>query len=397
MRLSSIALAAGIAISAGSLFAQDAAPAPAPDAPAGPYKVLSSNKVGGEGGFDYVFADSASRKLFIPRSGGRGAAGAVARIDVYDLDSVKLLGTVTGAKGGHGVAVDPATGHGFASSNPVIMFDTGTLQTIKSIQVEGNPDGIFFEPATEHIFVLSHAQPNVTVLDAKDGSIVGTIDLGGSPEEGASDGKGKCYIDLEDKGAVAVVDATANKVVTTYPLGDKGDGPGGLALDAANGIIFAYCHSQNCVILNAADGKILDTLPIGNGVDAAEFNPNTLEAFSSQGDGTLTIIKENSPTSFAVEETVKTKVGGKCSTIDLKTGNVFITAADRATRPPRGQAAPDAAAGGAAPGGAPAGGNNAGGAAAGGGGGGGGGGRRGGGRGGATVPGSFTIVVVGKS
>jgi len=181
MRLSSLAFAAGMAISSASLLAQDAAPAPA--AAEGPYKVVNSAKVGGEGGFDYVFADSASRKLFIPRSAGRSGG----RIDVYDLDALKLLGTVTGGIGGHGVAVDPKTSHGFASSNPVIMFDTGTLQTLKSIQCEGSPDGIFFEPVSQHIYVLSHRAPNVTVLNSTDGSVVGTIDLGGAPEEGGSD------------------------------------------------------------------------------------------------------------------------------------------------------------------------------------------------------------------
>ncbi|MDP9172517.1 MAG: hypothetical protein M3O30_01455 [Planctomycetota bacterium] len=364
MRFSTFVFAAGIAISASSLFAQ---PAPAD----GPYKVINSAKVGGEGGFDYVYADSDARKLFIVRSGRPGG-----RADAYDLDAVKLIGSVPGVNGGHGVASDPKSGHSFTSSSPVVMFDSKTLETIKTIPVTGRPDGIFYEPSTAHIFILSHRAPNVTVLNGADGAIVGTIDLGGAPEEGASDGKGHVYIDVEDKDKVAVVDATTNQMTTAYPLDGKGSGPAGLALDAKNGIIFSYCHDPAvCVILNAADGKILDTLPIGNGVDAAEFNPDTMEAFSSQGDGTLTIIKENSPTSFAVEQTVKTKRGAKCSTLDIKTGRIYLTSDERA---PASRPAPQAAAVTGAPGAAtrPAE-------------------RRGGGRG-AAVPGSFTITVVGK-
>jgi hypothetical protein len=377
MRFSSLAFAAGIAISAGSLFAQ-----PAPASSDGPYKVIQSAKVGGEGGFDYVNADADSRKLFVVRS-----ARPNGRADVYDLDSVKLIGSIPNVNGGHGVATDTKTGKSFASSNPVVMFDTKTLEVIKTIQVTGSPDGFFYEPATDHIFILSHRAPNVTVLNGSDGAIVGTIDLGGAPEQGVSDGKGHVYIDIEDKATIAVVDPKTNQVTTTYSLGDKGAGNAGLALDAKNGILFSYCHDPAvCVILNAADGKILDTLPIGTGVDAAEFNPDTMEAFSSQGDGTLTIIKESSPTSFAVEQTVKTPRGAKCSTLDAKTGHILLTSAERgapATQPapPAGGAAEARGPAAGGPGGAPA---DRGGR------------RGGGGRGGATVPGSFTITVVGK-
>src|SRR5690349_6848159 len=235
--------------------------------PGQPYKVIKSVKVGGPGGFDYVFADSVGRRLYIPRSGG-----ADSRVTVYDLDTLAPAGVIPNTNSVHGVAVDPKSGHGFSSSNPVVMFDTKTLATIKPITVEGNPDGILFEPMTERIYVLSHRAPNVTVLDAKNGSIVGTIDLGGAPEQGASDGKGRVYIDIEDKNNVAVVDASTLKVTAHYELGEKGGGPAGLALDAKNHFLFACCrNTANVVILNADDGKIITSLPIGNGVDAAEF------------------------------------------------------------------------------------------------------------------------------
>jgi DNA-binding beta-propeller fold protein YncE len=355
MRLSGILIATGLSVLAVAARGH-AAPADAE------YKVVKTAKVGGAGGFDYVFADADGRKLYIPRSGRGG--NAKSRVTVFDLDTLAPAGEIADTNGVHGVAVDPKSGHGFSSSNPVVMFDTKTLATIKTIAVKGNPDGIFFEPGTERIYVLSHRSPNVSVLDGKDGSIVGTIDLGGAPEQGQSDGAGHVYIDLEDKDSIAVVDANAMKVTAHYDLGGKGGGPAGLGLDAKNHVLFAFCHDpQTCVILNAEDGKIITSLPIGKGVDAGSFNPNTMEAFSSQGDGTLTIIKENSPTSFTVEQNLKTMVGAKTCTLDSKTNQIYLITAQYAAPA---QAAPAD-----------------------------GGGRRRGGRG-QMVPDSFTIVVAGK-
>ena len=165
-----------------------------------------------------------------------------------------------------------------------------------------------------------------------------TIDLGGAPEQAASDGKGHVYIALEDKDSVAVVDADTRKVTAHYDLAGKGGGPAGLALDVKNHILFACCHNpQTAVILDANDGKIITSLPIGNGVDGAGFNPNTMEAFSSQGDGTLTIIKENSPTSFEVEQNVSTMPGAKTCTLDAKTNQIYLITAERAPAAADGQ------------------------------------------------------------
>jgi hypothetical protein len=209
-------------------------------------------------------------------------------------------------------------------------------------EVQGRPAGIFFEPVTERIYVFSHSQPNATVIEGKDGSIVGTIDLGGAPEQAASDGQGHLYVCLEDKDNIAVVDVNTLKVTTHYDLGGKGGGPAGLGLDAKNHILFAMCHDpQTCVILSAEDGKILTTLPIGRGTDSGGFNPNTMEAFSSQGDGTLTIIKESGPTSFEVEQTVQTKSRAKTCTLDTKNNRIILitiepTPETAATAPPAG-------------------------------------------------------------
>jgi glutamine cyclotransferase len=329
----------------------------------GPYKVLQTVKVGGDGGFDYVTADSANRNLYVARSGAGGHIG------VFNLDTLTQVGDITGGSA-HGAAVDDSTGHGFATSKPVTMFDAKTFAVIKKIDVQGNPDGYLNDAFNHRYYVLSHSAPNITVIDDKDGTVLGTIDLGGAPEQAQSDGKGKIYVDLEDKDAIAVIDAKTMTMTGKYDLSSKSGGCAGLALDVKNNILFAACRDKNdMVILSATDGHILADLPIGVGCDGATFNPETMEAFSSQGDGTLTVIKENSPTSFAVEQTVKTPVRAKTLTLDAKTGKIYLITAEYGPAP---AAAPDGAAAGAA--------------------------RPGGGRGarGPMVPGSFSIVVVGR-
>jgi DNA-binding beta-propeller fold protein YncE len=315
----------------------------AQSAPAGAYKILQTVKVGGEGGFDYVYADDAGRRLYIPRSGPTG------RITVFDLDTLKPVGEIANASA-HGAAVDAKSGHGFGSSKPVVMWDAKTLATVKTIEVQGGPDGIVGDPSSGRIYVLSHSAPNATVIDAKDGSVIGTIDLGGAPEQAVPDGNGHLYVDLEDKSSIAVVDTKTLKVTATYDLAGKGGTCAGLAIDVKNGILFAACRNpQTMVILNAKDGKIIDTLPIGGGTDGAVFNPKTMEAFSSQGDGTLTIVKENSPTSFVVEQTLQTLPRAKTLTLDRKTNRLLLITAEftppPATppggRPARGQMVPD--------------------------------------------------------
>jgi DNA-binding beta-propeller fold protein YncE len=332
-----------------------------------PYRVISTSKVGGTGGWDYVYADTANRRLYIPR-GGRGSG----RVDVYDLDTLAPVGTIPDTASVHGVAIDPKSGHGFSSSRPPVMFDIHTLKAIQTIDVKGRPDGILFDPATEHVFIFSHRAPNATVINAADGTVVGTIDdLGGEPEQAVSDGAGHIYVDIENSDNIAVVDAKTLQVLTHYDISAQGGGPGGLALDAKNHVLFAFCHDPaTAVILDATTGKIIASLPIGSGVDAAEFNPNTMEAFSSQGDGTLTVIKEDSPTSFEVEQTVATKRGARTSTLDTQTNQIYLITADQL--PPATQSATQPAtqsAGGEPP-------------------------RREG--RGAMVPGSFIILVVGR-
>jgi DNA-binding beta-propeller fold protein YncE len=288
----------------------------------GPYKIVKKAKVGGAGGFDYVYADEAERKLYIARMGNPG------RMTVFNLDTLEPAGEIPNVSA-HGAAVSTKSNHGFGSSKPVAMWDAKTLAPIKTIDVEGGPDGILYDAFNDRVYILSHRAPNATVIQAADGTIAGTIDLEGAPEQAVSDGKGHIYVDLEDKGNIAVIDAKTMKVTAHYDLQGKGGMCAGLAIDARNEILFATCRNpQNMVILSAADGKIITTLPIGQGTDGAVFNPKTMEAFSSQGDGTLTIVKENSPSSFTVEQNLKTMRGAKTLTLDGKTNCVLLIAAE---------------------------------------------------------------------
>jgi len=288
----------------------------------GPYKVLKIQLVGGDGGFDYVTADPDGRNLYVARSGPAGHIG------VFNLDTLAPVGDIPGVSA-HGAAVDAATGHGFATSKPVTMFDAKTFAILKKIDVQGNPDGYLNDTYNHHFYILSHSEPNITVLDDKDGAILGTINIGGAPEQAATDGKGKIYVDIEDKDAIAVIDANAMKMIGKYDVSSKGGGCAGLALDAKNSILFASCRDKNnMIILSATDGHILADLPIGNGSDGATFNPATQEAFSSQGDGSLTVIKETSPTTFVVEQTVPTPARAKVLTLDTKTNRIYTITAE---------------------------------------------------------------------
>jgi DNA-binding beta-propeller fold protein YncE len=339
---------------------------------AGPYKVIQRARVGGEGGWDYIYADAAGRRLYIPRG------GTPSRLTIFNLDTLEPAGTIEGV-GGNGTAVDAKSGHGFTSDHPkVSMFDTKTLTLIKSIDVgEARPDGIYFDAFNQRVYVFSHPTKDATVIDSKDGTVLGKIDLGGVPEQGVGDGKGMLYVVMQDAvGSVTAVDVNTMKAVGHYSFVDKG-GCNGLAIDAKNGILFAACgRSGNppaqpaqpmMVILSAKDGKILANLQLAGSSDGAVFNPETMEAFSTQGNGTMTIVKEKSPTSFEVEQNLQTMNGARTITLDTKTGHLFTMSQERGPAPP----APPADAP-AQPG------------------------RGGRGPQGTIVPGSFTILMVGK-
>jgi DNA-binding beta-propeller fold protein YncE len=320
----------------------------------GPYKVLKTARVGGEGGWDYIYADAAGRRLYIPRGAtraipaedGKAEVPAVqARLTVFNLDTLEPAGEIPGV-GGNGTAVDPKSGHGFTSDHPkVSMFDTKTLTLTKSIDVgAARPDGIVFDAFNQRVYVFSHPTKNATVIDSKDGTVLGTIDLGGVPEEGVPDGKGMLYVVMQDAvGSVTAVDVKTMKAVGHYSFVDKG-GCNGLALDVKNQVLFAACSRSGnppvqpaqpmVVILSAKDGKILTSLPLAGGSDGATFNPKTMEAFSTQGNGTMTIVKEKSPASFEVEQTLQTMNGARTITFDRKTGHLFTMSQERGPAPP---------------------------------------------------------------
>lgn len=311
----------GLGLFAGTLHAQSDAP----------YKILDTTRLMGSGGTDYVFADNDGRRVYVPRG---------TNTLVFDLDNHQYLGAITNI-GGHGVAVDTHSHHGFVSGPQVGMFDTVTLQKIKSIPVASRPDGILLEPFTDKIYIFSHASPSITVIEPKDGSIVGTIEVGGAMEEARSDGQGKIFADVEDEKKIAVIDVKTMKVLNKIDLGESAGEPAGMGLDVKNHLVFAMCADPNvCVVVNTDSGKVLATLPIGNGTDGGGFNPNTMEAFSSQREGTLTIIKEISPTNFVVTQNLQTKAGCRTSSLDTKNNHIVLIYTERV--PQTGTNAPSA-------------------------------------------------------
>ncbi len=352
----------------------------------GPYKVLMRARVGGEGGTDYIYANPIDRRLYITRNAVRAVPATDStpardsvrgRVTVFDLETLEPLGEIMNG-GGNGAVVDAKTAHGFASSHPdVSMFDTKSMQMIKTIDPNAdnpsaNPqfrsDGIYFDASDSRVYIGSHPTKDLLVIDSRDGKVVGKIDLGGTPEQTVSDGRGTLYAMLQDSaGAVAVVDQKSLKTTARYPIGDVGR-CNGLALDAKNGVLFTACAQgrtpgqapqPTMVILSAKDGKILATLPLAGASDGAVFNPETMEAFSSQGNGTLTVVKETSPTTFAVEQNLETMNGARTLAFDPKTGHIFVMSVERGPAPPP-------PAGGGRPGFAP------------------------------PIPGSFTILMIGK-
>lgn len=327
----------------------------------GPYKVLRSARVGGEGGTDYINADPVGRRLYITRNVTRDVPatdtsparpGTPGRVSVFDLDKLTLIGESMNG-GGNGAVAHYKSGHGFASSAPLTMFDLKTLAVLKSIDPnEANPtatprfqkDGIYVDEFNDRVWIFSHPTKNAIVLDATSGDVVGFVDLGGVPEQAVSDGKGTLYVVMQDPiGSVAVVDAKAMKTTAHYPFPNIGR-CNGLALDAKNAILFAACGATGdppvqppqpqMVILSAKDGKVITTLPLAGASDGAVFNPATNEVFSSHGNGTLTIVKEVSPTRFEVLQNLNTMNGARTLTLDPKTGHIFVMSVERGPAPP---------------------------------------------------------------
>ncbi|MFI5234746.1 MAG: YncE family protein [Gemmatimonadales bacterium] len=312
-------------------------PIAAATAQAQSYHVAHTYILGGDGGWDYVALDTEGNRLFIARQD---------RVMVVDASSGKLLGEIPGFNRAHGVAFSYATGKGFATSggdSSVIEFDLKTLKVLDRIPAAPDADAILYDPATKHIFTFNGDAHSSTVIDPVTGKRIGTVDLGAKPEFGVSAGDGKLYVNLEEISAVAEVDAATMKVTRQWSI-TPCVSPSGLAIDRAHHRLFSVCRNGKMTISDAVAGVVVATVPIGQGVDAARFDDGTQFAFASNGDGTLTVVHEDSPSAFRVVENDSTQRGARTMEVDLRDHRVFtVTAkfgpapapeAGRRSRPP---------------------------------------------------------------
>jgi DNA-binding beta-propeller fold protein YncE len=296
-------------------------------APPAHYHVLDKIAVGGEGGWDYLTLDAAARRLYVSRG---------TRVIVLDVDSGKTVGEIAGTEGVHGIALAPDLHRGFTSngrSSTVTTFDTGTLAVVGSVKTTGdNPDAIIYDPASHRVFAFNGRGKNATAIDAATGTVAGTVPLDGKPEFAAADGKGRVFVNIEDKNQISVIDSRALRVEKSWPI-PACDEPTGLALDREHGRLFTVCHSRIMAVLDAQTGRVVASLPIGEGVDAAAWDPSTSLAFASNGEGTLTVIKQDGPDAYHVIENAATQRSARTMALDEKTHRVFLAAADFGTPP----------------------------------------------------------------
>jgi DNA-binding beta-propeller fold protein YncE len=294
---------------------------------------MKTMKAGGEGGWDYLNVDSQARRLYISRGD---------HVDVMDADTGSKVGEIANTPGVHGIALAPKLGRGFTSNGregTVTIFDLKSLKELGRVKVGDGPDCILYDPATQRVFTMNGRSQDSTAVDAATGQVAGTIALGGRPEFGVADGKGEVFVNLEDKSELLALDAQKLSVLHTWPLA-PGEGPSGLAIDPAHRRLFSVCGNQKMMILDADDGHVVASPEIGNGPDACGFDPKRQLAFSSNGrDGTLTVIREESPDQFSVVANVPTKTGARTMALDAKTGHVFLVTAEFAP-PPAGTDAP---------------------------------------------------------
>jgi DNA-binding beta-propeller fold protein YncE len=292
------------------------------------YKVVKTWKLGGDGGWDYLTADSDRHRLFIARA---------TRVMVIDTDSGKPVGEIPDTPGVHGVALAPALERGFTSNgreNTVSMFDLKTLALQKKIKVGDGPDAIVYDPFSKRIFTFNGRGNDTTAVDASRGEMVGKLDLGGKPEFAVSDGKGTMFVNIEDKSEVVAFDPVKLAIRSRWKLTDCEE-PTGLSLDRKNHRLFAGCGNKKMAIMDADRGKALASLSIGDGCDATAFDPDGGLAFASAGDGTITVIHEDSADKFSVIQTVTTQKGARTMALDSKTHQIFTVTANVGPRPER--------------------------------------------------------------
>ncbi|HXY19182.1 MAG TPA: hypothetical protein VEH83_04225 [Gemmatimonadales bacterium] len=285
------------------------------------YHVARTYTLGGDGGWDYLALDTAGHRLFVARQD---------RVMVVNPETGALLGEIPGLNRAHGVAFDYAAGHGFATSgadSTVTMFDLRTLAVLTRTVAAIDDDGVLFDPATGHIFTMNGDAGSATAIDGVTGQRLGSVDLGGKPEFGVSAGDGMLYVNLEDKSEVAEVDARAMRVTRHWSIRPC-ESPSGLAIDREHHLLFSGCRSGVMGVSNARDGKLVTTVPIGRGVDACRWDAATRLAFASNGDGTITVIHEDSPTSFRVVSSAATRQGARTMELDEATHRLYTVTAD---------------------------------------------------------------------
>lgn len=285
------------------------------------YHVVKEIPLGGEGGWDYLTVDPAARRLYVSHS---------TKVTVIDVDSGKPVGDVQNLSGVHGIAFAHDLGRGFISngrSSTVIIFDLKTLATLGEAKTGENPDAILYDPYSSRVFAFNGRSKNATVLDAKTGKVVGTVELGGKPEFATTDLKGRIFVNIEDRSEIAVIDARSLAVKAHWPL-KPCEEPSGMAIDRKHHRLLSGCDNKLAAVVNFDNGKVVTTVPIGEGVDANAFDPATGLGFSSNGgDGTLTVIREETPDRFSVVENVPTRKGARTMALDEKTHTLYLPTA----------------------------------------------------------------------
>ena len=290
------------------------------------YHVAKKVVIGGEGGFDYVTADPTGKRVFM--SHGSKAV-------VYDLEKDAVAGEIPNTIGIHGVALAPDVGRGFTSNgrdSSVTIFDYKTLAVITKLQIPAiNPDAIMYDEATKRVFTFNHGTHDATVIDAAKGTVVGSVPNLSVPETGVADGKGNAWVNIEDKNEIVHFDTRSLKEIGRVSIAPC-EGPSGLAMDRANGILFAVCNKVMAVV-DAKKDAMITTVPICSGPDAAAFDPGKKLAFASCGDGTISVVQESSPTDFKVVQTVQTQRGARTMSLDPMTHRLYTVAVEYGPAP----------------------------------------------------------------
>jgi DNA-binding beta-propeller fold protein YncE len=286
------------------------------------YHLVKTIPVPGNALWDYLKFQPSTRRLFIAHGN---------EVQVLNVDTGKIVGTMGGMQVIHGVVLAPEFNHGFVTDGgaaKVWMFNLKTLKVIGSAPADKDADGDVYDPASKRVFTMNGDSQSSTVIDAKTGKAVGHIELGGQPEFPVADGRGHVYANIESTSEIIEIDSHTMKITHRWPLA-PGEHPSGLAIDARHHILFSGCRNQKMVIMDADNGKVLASVPIGVGVDATRFDPGTDYAFASNGfTPSLTVVHEDSPTSFHVVENVKTEIGARTMALDPRTHDVYLVTAD---------------------------------------------------------------------